>query len=345
LCLPCGCDARGSLSPLCDIEDGSCDCKSLSVAGDQCNHCASGYWNLSDANPDGCAACNCYQLGSRGICDEVLGCSCLPGYTGIDCAQCGVDFLQQSAVTGSSHVCTACPAECSGGCTGLSTVLGAGGCTACRNDRFVNGSVTTCVPSCAALAQTQPDVYFVSRLDSSECGLCDGECFGGCTDVGPSTCFRCRSVEYDGSCRDTCPPFTWVRTVSGDSECLDCDAQCSGGCHGPTAADCDACANVIALDGTCVDECDYSVEYLEPPATAGNPPRCLACDPLCDEGCSGAGPARCVACPATAYWSWVTNATTPVCTTTCDMSNSFVGAARNGELRVLTEAHLRRARA
>ena len=53
-CQPCDCSIDGSNSMTCDQTTGKCHCKE-NVTGQKCDRCKTNHWNLSEANPDGCA--------------------------------------------------------------------------------------------------------------------------------------------------------------------------------------------------------------------------------------------------------------------------------------------------
>ena len=50
------CDVRGAVNSITTAyskDDETCKCKEF-VAGEFCNECKEGYWNLTQKNPDGC---------------------------------------------------------------------------------------------------------------------------------------------------------------------------------------------------------------------------------------------------------------------------------------------------
>ena len=80
-CRACACNAAGvlALDMNCDVITGQCSCKDV-VDGRQCDSCAGGYFGLSSANPNGCDACDCFELGTvaNETCDDVTGqCPCI----------------------------------------------------------------------------------------------------------------------------------------------------------------------------------------------------------------------------------------------------------------------------
>ncbi|XP_067203705.1 laminin subunit alpha-1 isoform X2 [Linepithema humile] len=98
----CGCNNLGSMSSVCDIVSGQCQCKPQ-VVGRQCNECMSGYWGL--ASGAGCAPCGCDPMGSYNA--SCLGdtgqCHCKPGVGGSRCDICLSGYYGFS-----SHGCQVC---------------------------------------------------------------------------------------------------------------------------------------------------------------------------------------------------------------------------------------------
>lgn len=99
VCRSCDCDPIGSLDDgICDsVSDaegenvaGACHCKTH-VKGRRCDICKEGYWNLTEANPDGCEECTCNILGTVNNlgCNFYTGeCTCKRLVIGRDCNQC-----------------------------------------------------------------------------------------------------------------------------------------------------------------------------------------------------------------------------------------------------------------
>lgn len=107
-CTTCNCSVAGtppSLLDKCDKTTGSCDCK-LNVEGNNCDQCKTGFYNLSQSNPQGCTQCVCDTkgtVGGSGQCEEQSGnCTCKPLVTGQRCNQCklGTFGLNQSDPSG-----------------------------------------------------------------------------------------------------------------------------------------------------------------------------------------------------------------------------------------------------
>ncbi|KAI3379666.1 hypothetical protein SNEBB_003228 [Seison nebaliae] len=94
-CYECRCYIAGTISSICysepapNIVSGSCRCKT-NVVGENCDKCATGFYQLSADNPNGCHRCQCNRYGStEDICDENTGrCFCRPGAQEPSCDRC-----------------------------------------------------------------------------------------------------------------------------------------------------------------------------------------------------------------------------------------------------------------
>ncbi|KAG1934305.1 laminin subunit alpha-1 [Pimephales promelas] len=85
-CQACGCYGNGSLSAVCNVITGQCECKA-NVVGQTCDRCLAGYYGINSG--DGCRLCECNQSGSvSGSCDEEGRCRCITGVTGDKCDRC-----------------------------------------------------------------------------------------------------------------------------------------------------------------------------------------------------------------------------------------------------------------
>uniref|UniRef100_A0A452H759 Laminin subunit gamma-1 n=1 Tax=Gopherus agassizii TaxID=38772 RepID=A0A452H759_9SAUR len=88
-CLPCNCNAVGSLSTQCD-NYGRCSCKP-GVMGDKCDRCQPGFHSLSEA---GCRLCSCNPAGSTDDCSIETGrCTCKDNVEGFHCERCKPGFF------------------------------------------------------------------------------------------------------------------------------------------------------------------------------------------------------------------------------------------------------------
>ena len=106
-CISCGCLLNGTINRniSCHPESGQCYCKDR-VTGRNCDTCKTGYWGLSESNPQGCTQCACNTngtVGGSGECEQQSGnCTCKPLVIGQTCNQCkpGTFGLNQSDTNG-----------------------------------------------------------------------------------------------------------------------------------------------------------------------------------------------------------------------------------------------------
>lgn len=93
----------------------------------------------------------------------------------------------------------------------------------------------------------------------------------------------------------------------GNFTCRSCNVACNRdkGCTGPDNSDCNECNHGYrqqADSSTCVDidECAEGIKVCQPGQFCENGPgwsSCRACDAACgDEGCTGSGAGKCIAC-------------------------------------------------
>lgn len=122
VCKACDCDPIGALDDgICDshtdlsndIEAGACHCKAH-VKGRRCDTCKDGFWNLNEANPDGCEHCTCHLLGTvnNSGCNIYTGeCTCKRLVTGKDCNQC---MPETYGLSDSEEGCSPCNCDAGG---------------------------------------------------------------------------------------------------------------------------------------------------------------------------------------------------------------------------------------
>ncbi|XP_030828530.1 laminin subunit beta-1 [Strongylocentrotus purpuratus] len=106
ICVPCNCDPAGSENggecashTQGEMVAGMCLCKRY-VTGQRCDTCQDGYWELNEANPEGCRECACDLLGSENNmgCDKSTGnCRCKRYVTGQNCDRCYEGYYGLSA--------------------------------------------------------------------------------------------------------------------------------------------------------------------------------------------------------------------------------------------------------
>uniref|UniRef100_A0A287AG36 Basement membrane-specific heparan sulfate proteoglycan core protein n=1 Tax=Sus scrofa TaxID=9823 RepID=A0A287AG36_PIG len=116
-CLPCNCNASGSLSDDCS-EEGQCPCVP-GVAGERCDRCARGFYAYQDG---GCTPCDCAH--TQNTCDPDSGeCVCPPHTQGTACEECvdghwghdlelGCQACNCSSVGSISHQCDVLTGRC-----------------------------------------------------------------------------------------------------------------------------------------------------------------------------------------------------------------------------------------
>ena len=101
ICSACGCNETGSVSQVCNVNNGMCTCRS-NIVGRTCDQCATNTYGFSSS---GCQQCNCNAIGSTSLqCDLITGdCPCQPG-VGNDmpavreqCTQCQDQFFNFSS--------------------------------------------------------------------------------------------------------------------------------------------------------------------------------------------------------------------------------------------------------
>uniref|UniRef100_A0A914ULJ9 Uncharacterized protein n=1 Tax=Plectus sambesii TaxID=2011161 RepID=A0A914ULJ9_9BILA len=87
----CNCDPTGTISGICDVYGGQCECK-VNVGGRRCDQCNPGTYGFG---PSGCSMCECDSVGALdNFCDGQSGqCKCRErGITGRQCNQCQPGF-------------------------------------------------------------------------------------------------------------------------------------------------------------------------------------------------------------------------------------------------------------
>ena len=91
----CDCDVKGTVSEICDKNNGRCLCKP-GYGGARCDQCISGFTGFPN-----CLPCNCSSIGSPSeSCDVTGKCVCHPHFGGKQCNQCSPGFYQYPNCTG-----------------------------------------------------------------------------------------------------------------------------------------------------------------------------------------------------------------------------------------------------
>uniref|UniRef100_A0AAR2LX45 Laminin, alpha 1 n=1 Tax=Pygocentrus nattereri TaxID=42514 RepID=A0AAR2LX45_PYGNA len=165
-CQDCGCHSNGSVSSVCNIITGQCECKA-SVVGDKCEHCQVGFHGINSG--DGCRSCECNQSGSVSeACAEDGQCQCIVGVSGDKCDRC-----QHGYYNFTNNGCTPCDcAHTHGNCNAETGECicpphtRGEKCEMCEDDHWGHDGVTGCKPcNCSAAGS-----------NSSQCDLLSGQC-------------------------------------------------------------------------------------------------------------------------------------------------------------------------
>ncbi|XP_066538803.1 laminin subunit alpha-1 [Hoplias malabaricus] len=165
-CQACSCYANGSVSSVCNIITGQCECKT-NVVGDKCDQCQVGFHGINSG--EGCRQCQCNQSGSVSeACDEDGQCECIVGVSGDKCDRC-----QHGYYNFTDNGCTPCDcAHTHGNCnveTGECICpphTRGEKCEVCEDDHWGHDGVAGCKPCECSLAGS----------NSSQCDLLSGQC-------------------------------------------------------------------------------------------------------------------------------------------------------------------------
>lgn len=165
-CQSCGCYDNGSLSAVCNVITGQCDCK-RDVVGQACDRCQDGYHGINSR--DGCRLCECNQLGSLSAsCDEEGRCQCITGVTGDKCDRCDrgyYDFKENGCTPcDCTHTHGNCNTE-TGECICPPHTHGLK-CEECETDHWGHDTMSGCTAcNCS-----------VEGSSVSQCDLLSGQC-------------------------------------------------------------------------------------------------------------------------------------------------------------------------
>ncbi|KAF4087881.1 hypothetical protein AMELA_G00076420 [Ameiurus melas] len=230
-CQACGCFANSSVSTVCNIITGQCECKA-NVVGDKCDRCQVGFYGVNSG--DGCRECRCNQSGSVSeACDEDGQCQCTVGVGGDKCDRCqhGYYNFTDNGCTpcDCAHTHGNCNAE-TGECICPPNTRGEK-CERCDDDHWGHNAVTGC----------KPCECNVSGSSSSQCDLLNGQCV--CRPHFTSQkCDRCTlgfrnfpectacNCNADGTHEEFCDSYLGVCGCEEDGQCVCKENVGGGGC-------------------------------------------------------------------------------------------------------------------
>ncbi|XP_058133366.1 laminin subunit alpha-1 isoform X2 [Dasypus novemcinctus] len=240
-CRACECHEKGSLSLICHLETGLCDCKAH-VTGQKCDQCLHGYYGLETGS--GCLPCNCSTKGSTS--DDCSGegqCHCVPGVVGRRCDRCarGFHMDQDGGCTPCDcpHTRNTCDPE-SGECTCPPHTQGFR-CEECEDGFWGHDFELGCQAcNCSSVGST-----------SRQCDVLTGHCpckpeFGGPNCAQCSLGHRdfpdCSSCDCDlrGTLEDTCDPDWGLCSCEEETGACSCKenvfglrcSECKAGTYG-----------------------------------------------------------------------------------------------------------------
>eukprot|EP00117_Sycon_ciliatum_P014122 scpid4981/ scgid14511/ Usherin; Usher syndrome type IIa protein homolog; Usher syndrome type-2A protein homolog len=105
-CTPCECFPAGSTSPVCNKDNGMCDCASAFM-GTRCDECVPQAFGFPACEPCGCSVAG--TVNSNTSCNPMSGqCDCLSTHTERRCDMCALDHFGMPLSTDSDLVCRPC---------------------------------------------------------------------------------------------------------------------------------------------------------------------------------------------------------------------------------------------
>ena len=118
--------------------------------------------------------------------------NCLEECTGSGPDSCITNACNYGSYEDGNGECKPCHENCYGSCTGPNSIIGLGGCKACKNKTY-NG--TDCMKDC-------PDT---SYDEHDSCIPCNANCAKGCSGAGPDKCDDCKNIKDELNCVEKCP--------------------------------------------------------------------------------------------------------------------------------------------
>ena len=223
------------------------------MEGLQCDTCISGFYNLTESNPDGCQPCNCNLNGTVGgsnTCDDSNGqCNCKSNVIGLQCDQCrpGTVSLDASNPDG----CSACQCNELGsfGCDSLGVCQCKNGVMGNRCDQCEDGFYNLTATGC------QPCMCHPVGATSLICNKAFGNCSCKANTEG-FLCDQCREGFYNIS-----------------QSCVDCQCNPAGSIDNTCDTDTGKCMCKTNVDGPTCDQCIPGTANLQ----ASNENGCSNC--------------------------------------------------------------------
>ncbi|KAI8479127.1 hypothetical protein Bbelb_431280 [Branchiostoma belcheri] len=165
-------------------------------------------------------------------------------------------------------------------------------CLECRQYRYNN----TCVQQCPPLTYTNtttptevvPKDPTTSNRSRGNCVDCHPECQDGCYGNTSRDCYRCKHVNFNGTCLSCCPDGSYR---DPEDSCRRCHEECERDCTGPGPTHCHRCKHVQYGD-RCLHTCPGNTYQR-----TGTPSICRPCHTTCEDGCVGPGPQNCAPLP------------------------------------------------
>ncbi|XP_012576215.1 PREDICTED: laminin subunit beta-4 [Condylura cristata] len=302
-CRPCLCNG---FSEHCDPETGACfNCRGFTT-GRNCERCIDGYYGNPSAGQS-CRPCHCPDVPSSGqhfarSChqnpwgSDVI-CSCLQGYTGVQCGECAPGFYGNPSIPG--EPCRPCtctnnidvkdPESCNrltGECLRCLHNTQGPRCQFCKPGYFGSALNQTCT-----ICSCHP-----SGVSPAECPPHQGACrcdpdTGTCPclpNVAGQTCDRCAEGSWNLVPGRGCQPCECDPRTSHSSRCDQLTGQCpcKSGYGGRRCSECKE-SYFSSPPGQCVP-CDCSREGTQTPSCDQDTGMCR-----CRAGISGARCDRC----------------------------------------------------